>query len=422
MGVGRFSRTVRSGLLAVVWVSCAIGCRADGPSSQATAEDSGLYVKVQLDHAVKLSKLKPGDTVQGKLAREVYRADHELFPAASAVQLTVDHVEKRRKVPNDHWPWVVKAFTPRYEKYPVFKTATISSANGEADLSVSLISINRRREVIAQADHKPTGEAGAVEVRQAGGIYGSKKSATAMLVLEAFGMENEGALADASGDAARAENYLPGAETLPSGTNFRILLLAGVSASRSRAGDKVQARLLEPVFVNSHLVLPAGSLIEGKVLKQTPPRWGSRAGSLSLAFTGVTLPGGNFFPVAASLAAVELERGSHTKIDAEGRLRGERPGKAWMAINLGVTAGLAKEVDDGTQLIVEALISTATDASTAGTARIVSSCISGIYMVTRHGRDVVLPRFTEMNIVLDRPLSVPKKAEPAASSALLPGN
>jgi hypothetical protein len=118
----------------------------------------------------------------------------------------------------------------------------------------------------------------------------------------------------------------------------------------------------------------------------------------------------------------ELDRSSHTRIDSEGRLKGERPGKAWMAINLGVTAGLAKEVDDGTQLIVEALISTATDASTAGTARIVSSCISGIFMLTRHGRDVVLPRFTEMDIALDRPLSVSKDGESAPSIAIVRGN
>jgi hypothetical protein len=93
-----------------------------------------------------------------------------------------------------------------------------------------------------------------------------------------------------------------------------------------------------------------------------------------------------------------------------------------MAINIGVTAGLAKEVDDGTQLIVEALVSAATDASTAGTARIVSSCISGIYMVSRRGRDVVLPRFTEMDISLDRPLSVIKNAESAASAAIVHGD
>jgi len=92
-----------------------------------------------------------------------------------------------------------------------------------------------------------------------------------------------------------------------------------------------------------------------------------------------------------------------------------------MAINIGVSAGLSKEVDDATQLIIEALVSTATDASTAGTARIVSSCISGIYMVTRHGRDVVLPRFTEMQISLDRPLSVTRNAE-AASVAVVHGD
>ena len=174
--------------------------------------------------------------------------------------------------------------------------------------------------------------------------------------------------------------------------------------------------------MNARVVLPAGSLFQGKVVKQTPPRWGSRAGSLYLTFTGVTLPGGNLMPIAASLAGAELDRRSHTRIDAEGQLRGERPGKAWMAINVGVTAGLAKEVDDTTQLIIEAIVSSATDASTAGTARIVSSCISGIYMVSRRGRDVVLPRFTEMDISLDRPLSLTRNVESAAAAAVVLGN
>jgi hypothetical protein len=136
----------------------------------------------------------------------------------------------------------------------------------------------------------------------------------------------------------------------------------------------------------------------------------------------LTLPGGNFTPIAASLAGAELDRGSHMRIDAEGQFRGERPGKAWMAINIGVTAGIAKGVDDAAQLIVEALISTATDVSTAGTARIVSSVVSGIYIVTRQGRDVVLPRFTEMNIVLDRPITVTRNAESSASAAVVHGN
>jgi hypothetical protein len=63
---------------------------------------------------------------------------------------------------------------------------------------------------------------------------------------------------------------------------------------------------------------------------------------------------------------------------AEGRLHGDRPGFAWMLINGGVTAGIAKEVDDGTQLVMEAILSGATDASTAGTARIAGTVVSGI--------------------------------------------
>ncbi len=43
-------------------------------------------------------------------------------------------------------------------------------------------------------------------------------------------------------------------------------------------------------------------------------------------------------------------------------------------------------------------------------------------MVSRHGRDVVLPRFTEMNIALDRPLSVTKTAETAATTTIVHGD
>jgi len=384
---------------------------------QVNIPNSGLYIKVQLSRPLKLSKLKPGDLVDGELARDVYSADRELFPAGSRVRLTVDHFEKRRRAPNDHWPWVVKAFTPRHENYPVFRTAVVTGSSGDIPLQVSLISSSRRREVYAQEKKKRSGgqsrELDTVEVSRSGGVYGPGKLATPVLVLEAY---TAGSAAPPGTEDASSRPDLASLETIPAGTACKILLLGDVSASKSEQGDVVQARLLEPVVLNSRVVLPAGSLIEGRVVKKTPPRWGSRAGSLSLTFTGLTLPGGNLIPIAASLTGAELDRGSHTKIDAEGQLHGEHPGKAWMAINIGVTAGLAKEVDDTTQLIVEAIISTATDASTAGTARIVSSCISGIFMVSRHGRDVVLPRFTEMNIALDRPLSVTRNPEGAGSA------
>lgn len=304
---------------------------------------------------------------------------------------------------------MIEVFSPRHESYPVFRTATVSQSERESALQVSLISVSRRREVHAQAKKKKPGgqaggEDGTVEVSKPNG----REPAAPTMVLEAFASGDSGLASEAGSSAERVS---PRPETLPAGTQCKILLLGDISASKSKPGDVVRARLLEPVSLNSRVILPAGSLFEGKVVKKTPPRWGSRAGTLSLTFTGLTLPGGNLVPIAASLAGAELDRGSHTRIDAEGQLRGERPGKAWMAINMGVTAGITKEVDDGAQLVIEALVSTATDASTAGTARIAASCISGIFMVTRHGRDVILPRFTEMEISLDRPLSVNAAAQ-----------
>lgn len=206
---------------------------------------------------------------------------------------------------------------------------------------------------------------------------------------------------------------------LPPGTRCRIVLLDGVSASKSKPGDVISARLIEPVLLDSQVILPAGSLFEGKVLKQKPPRTLSRAGSLNLGFTSITLPQGNRIPISASLSGAVVDQRSHTRLDREGILHGERPGAAWMAINIGTSAGIAKEVDDGVQLVIEALISTATDASTAGTARIVSTCVSGLFMASRHGRDVVLPRFSEMEITLDRGVSM--TAAPTVASASAPG-
>jgi hypothetical protein len=420
-----WSKVVSSALLATAVSAGSVVCSAaDEPAASTQKPDasSGLYVKVQLSSPLKLSKLKPGDVVEGNLARDVYSSDREVFPAGSHVRLVVDHMERRRRAPDDHWPGVVKLFTPRHESYPVFKTGSVSAARGETALQVSVISISRRRDVHAQAKKKGSGpQAGNVEVDNSQVAHGSHETAAPTMILEAFSTEDQGS------SSASAEGISPSGPDssgleLPAGTTCKILLLGGVSASNSKPGDAIRARLIEPVLLNSRVVLPAGSLFEGTVVRRTPPRWGSRAGSLGLTFTGVTLPGGNLIPIAASLAAAELDRRSHTKIDPEGQLRGEHPGKAWMAINIGVTAGLAKEADDTLQLIIEALVSTATDASTAGAGRIVASCVSGIYMVSRKGRDVVLPRFTEMDVALDRPLSVTRNAQSAALAAAVQGN
>ncbi|HYM78512.1 MAG TPA: hypothetical protein VE377_21245 [Candidatus Dormibacteraeota bacterium] len=413
--------TVAGLVLFVVGIGLNVPARADAgdPPDKPAAAEPGLYVKVLLSTAVKMSSLKPGDVVEGTLSRDVYSANHKVFSSGSHVRLTVNHLERRKRTRNDHWPWVVNVFTPRHENYPVFREAVVNSGTSDSRIQVSLLSVSRVREVCAHARKNKSGqssaeEQGAVEVS----TPNQKKPATPTMVLEAFGMEASQGVSSAESDAVVAQDK---SDLVPAGTRCKILLLGSVSASQSKPGDVVAARLLEPVVLNSRVALPAGSLITGKVLKRTPPRMLSRAGSLYLSFTELTLPEGSHLTISASPAGAELNEKSHTRIDAEGGLHGERPGKVWMAINLGMTAGITKEVDDGLQLVIEAIVSTATDVSTAGTGRIVAGCVSGLYLATRHGRDVVLPRFSEMDITLERPVSLDSRATIAASNAAAGG-
>lgn len=390
---------------------------ANGPAASHPAIVPGfnLFITVQLDGDLKASGLKPGDVVEGKLLRGVFSGERELFPVGSCVRLSVDSMAVRRRVPNDHWPWVVKAFTPRHEKYPTFQSARVLlSGGGEVALRVALVSLGSERDVRAEVKQGNAGtrsEASATATANlAAQPAGEKKKiakelgdrhANVLAQFEALVLKEDGSPELAMSPRAVA----PGAAMrIAAGTTARVVLLGGISASKSQVGDAFQARLIEPVFLDSAVVLPEGSILGGKIAKKIPPRMLSRSGSILLSFTSVTIPGGTAEPIEASIAAMALDRRSHTRIDSEGELKGERPGKAWMAINLGVTAGIAKETDDALQLLLEAIVASATDVSTAGSARIAGACASGLFLLTRHGRDVVLPKFTEMEIVFDRPV------------------
>ena len=375
-------------------------------SSSPTGQRLPLFVKVQLDRSVKLSSLKAGESVDGNLTRDVYSPENKVFETGSHIRLTVSRVERRRKISNQKWPWIAKMFLPRHENSPVFSNATVSMPDGtESVMQTSLLSANRMKEIRVPTSRdggKKSSDSAWIEANP--GLTRSEKPTSAshgpLLFLEAYR-----ASVDSFETSGRRQPASSGSSILPAGTLFKVLLLEDISASKNHIGDQIHARLLEPVQSDAQIAIPAGSVFEGRVTQAIRPRRPSRAGSLAIAFDSVHLPGGQRIPVSVSLASVNVNAGSPLKMDREGRLHGARPGAMWMLINGGAAGGIAKVADDGTQLIVEAIISTATDASTAGTARIAASVVSGAFMLTRKGHDVVLPNHTEVAITLNRPLT-----------------
>jgi hypothetical protein len=387
----------RSALVLVLLASACSAAevaRSESAEAQRPVNGPSLYLKVRLDSPLNISKLKPGDQVSGKLLQDVYCGVTQVFPALSEVRLTVDRLEKRPRIGNDHWPWVMKAFAPRHEQWPVFHIARVTNADGsQVALEVSLVSLNKEVEV----EPKPKKNSGSARTQ----VVPSARTRR-----ELGGLVTLIASTQPVTNSTLSATVPPEFVAIPAGTEARVILLRDISASRNHASDSFQARLVQPVFLDSRILLPEGTLFEGNVLKSQAPRSLSRSGSISLAFTKMRTPDGTGSSIAASVAGAQINHRSHTVIDSEGRMHGDRAGKAWMLVNVGSTAGIAKEVDDGTQLIVEALMSTATDASTAGTARIVSTCVSAVFLLTRHGRDVMLPKYTQMKIVFDRPAYV----------------
>jgi|SRR5579864_375809 len=387
-------------------------------SSSPSRNEFPLYVKVQLDSSVKLSSLKAGESVEGNLTRDVYSPENRVFASGSHIRLTVSRVERKRKKPNEKWPWIAKIFLPHHENSPVFHDAAISMPDGtKSAIQASLLFSNRMKEVRVPPSRdggKKSENTASIEAKPT--ETGTEKTASAphgpVLYLEAYRNSVE-----PLESASWVHSSSSGPSIVPAGTVCRVLLLEDISASKSHVGDEIHARLLEPILSDSQIVIPAGSVFEGRVVKAARPRIPSRAGSLTITFDSVRLPEGQRIPVSASLASVDVNAGSPLKMDREGRLHGSRPGAVWFLINGGVAGGIAKEVDDGAQLIVEAIISTATDASTAGTARVAGSIVSAVYMLTRKGHDVVLPNHTEMAITLNRPLTFSAQVANIPSSA-----
>jgi hypothetical protein len=370
-------------------------------AAQDPASDQGpLIVEVQPNGIPKLSRLKPGDRLQGQVKNGVYSGERELIPPGSPIDLTVSSIERRRRAPSDRWPWVVRLFAPRRTRCPSALAATVHLRDGSVrPFSLTFVSAPHQVELTAKAESGRS---------RASRLPGStrKPSANPTLVLE---------LRRPTDEEARSGGFAPipatAANGVTAGTVAHVRLLGDLRASKSRTGDMFMSRLAEPVSLSSGVVLPEGLLVRGKVLKSVAPRRLCRSGSLAVSFTELMLPSGGKTVISASPSSVVVDRTSGLRMDSEGELKGARPGKVRLLMDLGVTGGISKISDDSFQLVAEALISTATDASTAGSARIVAAVFSGVYMLTRHGRDVTLPRYTNIEITFDRPAALASAAQ-----------
>jgi hypothetical protein len=367
---------------------------------------------IVMEGRLQLKKVALGTTLEGKLARSLYWRDTEVFAKGSTVRLVMDQIEWRKKAyAVDDRPFVIHLFAPRHDVVARFRSVNVLLPGGvEVPLRATFIALTQRAELRAETA-KPAAKGGKAADDPGGHVLKSKHQKTAPPRVLTLQVEPEGTtlpvLAEArAGKKAGSPAACPEPCTIAQGTRMPVVLLKGLSASKDHQGQPFQAVLLEPVLVGSTIAIPQGSILQGVLAMRVPPRRLYRPGSLNLLFTHLTLPNGAATAIAASPVAAEVDRGTHMTMDSEGRIHAQNPGKARFLLDFGVTGGISKVSDDTTQLIIEAISSTATDASTAGVARFAAMGATAIFLLTRHGRDVILPPYTEMDISISRAVSL----------------
>lgn len=90
---------------------------------------------------------------------------------------------------------------------------------------------------------------------------------------------------------------------VPSGTKMPIIMDSAVDSDTSQEGDEFAARTSEDLTIDGSTVVPAGSVIKGRIARLNAPRALNRSGSVALKFDTVTTPDNKQIPLSATLVA-----------------------------------------------------------------------------------------------------------------------
>ena len=120
--------------------------------------------------------------------------------------------------------------------------------------------------------------------------------------------------------------------TAAAGTRLRVEFISAVGTDSSRINDGVEVHLLKAVLAGNQDVLPAGTILSGRVLAVKKGNKDTHTyPMLRLAFDQATLPDGRKIPLQASLA----DLGVSLKIDSEGTAM---PSEATTGADIGTVA------------------------------------------------------------------------------------
>jgi len=212
--------------------------------------------------------------------------------------------------------------------------------------------------------------------------------------------------ASAPDSAAKAspKNYI-----VPSGTRLPLILHNAVTTRNAKPGDPVYLETLFPVVVDSRILIPAGSYVQGDITEAKRPGRGKGVGEIRVRLNSMILPNG--YVVDFNAIPTNAGTGGNESVDSEGNIHGdtntsEKVGTVLKSTGIGAgVGGIASGSAGG-----------------AGIGAIAGAGVGLAMVMLTRGPELELPRGSTVDVVLDRALYLDSSrinfTEPGHASSL----
>jgi len=192
---------------------------------------------------------------------------------------------------------------------------------------------------------------------------------------------------------------------VPSGTVLMVRLETTLATFSNRVGDPFRGSITQPVVVNGQSVIPAGSIVEGRVTKVNEPRRISGRPTIGILPEAVILPTGERYYLDATLTDTNIKG---TDVSREGQFKGTGHDRRDQLEVGGGTAG---------GMLVGGLV--------GGPPGILVGAAIGAGATTTHWlaqhRSATLPAGTELTLELNRPMEMTTPAAQTTTTAAANG-
>jgi len=206
--------------------------------------------------------------------------------------------------------------------------------------------------------------------------------------------------------------------TVPAGTKILLELRSAINTKSAKAGDGVYLSSTFPVVVGNRVMIPTGVYVQGVV--DRVQRGGMRAkAQLDMHFTSIIFPNGTVAEIPGVVDNMPGSKNQTVMNDGEGTIQqnGDK------GRNAGQTAEIALPTGAGVGTIGGAASGHPIEGGLAGLG--VGLATVGIVSLFTRNADVDIPRGTQVEMLLQRPLVLEEEnlaglSEPGAAPELVP--